>query len=79
MLTGAGSPCTYPAGSQLAAALAFIRPHRSAVVLITIDIGANDIDGCAAGGVINQTCIANGFTGPVRRRAGRLPARTLDR
>ena len=61
MLTGAGSPCTYPAGSQLAAALAFIRAHRSALVLITIDIGANNVDGCAAGGVINQTCIANGF------------------
>ena len=61
MLTGTGSPCTYPQGSQLAAALAFIRAHRSAVVLITIDIGANNVDGCAAGGVINQTCIANGF------------------
>ena len=60
MLTGAGSPCTYPAGSQLAAALAFIRAHRSAVVLITIDIGANNVDGCAAGGVIDQACVANG-------------------
>ncbi len=46
---------------QLAAAVAFIRAHRSAVVLITIDIGANDIDGCAPGGVINQACFANGF------------------
>jgi len=61
MLTGAGSPCTYSQGSQLAQALAFIRAHRSAVVLITVDIGANDIDGCAAGGVINQACIASGF------------------
>jgi lysophospholipase L1-like esterase len=61
MLTGAGGPCTYPAGSQLGQALAFISAHRSAVALITIDIGANDVDGCAAGGVINQTCIANGF------------------
>jgi lysophospholipase L1-like esterase len=61
MLTGAESPCTYPAGSQLAAALAFIRAHRSAAVLITIDIGANNVDGCAAGGVINQTCVADGF------------------
>ncbi len=61
MLTGAGSPCTYPAGSQLGAALAFIRAHRSSVVLITIDIGANNVDGCAAGGVINQTCVTDGF------------------
>jgi lysophospholipase L1-like esterase len=61
MLTGVGSPCSYPLGSQLAQALAFIHAHRSAVVLITIDIGANDIDGCAVGGVISQTCIAEGF------------------
>jgi lysophospholipase L1-like esterase len=61
MLTGAGSPCKYPAGSQLAQAVAFIRDHRSAVVLVTIDIGANNVDGCAAGGTINLTCVANGF------------------
>lgn len=61
MLTGAGSPCTYPEGSQLAAALAFVRAHRSAVALITIDIGGNNVDGCAAGGVINLTCFADGF------------------
>jgi len=61
MLTGVASPCVYSDGSQLAQALAFIRAHRSAVVLITIDIGANDIDGCAAGGVISETCVASGF------------------
>ena len=61
MLTGVGSPCAYPDGSQLAQALAFIRAHRSSVVLITIDIGANDIDGCVAGEVISQTCVASGF------------------
>jgi lysophospholipase L1-like esterase len=61
MLTGTGSPCTYPAGSQLAQALTFIRAHRSAVGLITIDIGANDVERCATGGMINQTCVANGF------------------
>jgi lysophospholipase L1-like esterase len=61
MLTGAGSPCSYPQGSQVGAALAFIHAHRSAIVLITIDIGANNVDGCAAGGVINMTCIGQGF------------------
>ena len=61
MLTGAGSPCSYSEGSQLAQALAFIRAHRSAVVLVTIDIGANDVDGCAAGGVISQSCLAQAF------------------
>ena len=62
MLTGAGSPCTYPRErSQLGAALAFIRAHRSAVVLITIDIGANNVDGCATFAGIDQACIASGF------------------
>src|SRR5258708_24887101 len=62
MLTGARSPSTYPAGSQLAAALAFIRAHRSAVVLIAIDIGADNVDGCAAGGAVNRACGTQGFS-----------------
>jgi lysophospholipase L1-like esterase len=61
MLTGTGSPCTYPQGSQLAAALAFLRAHRTEGGLITIDIGANDVDGCAASGTISMACVANGI------------------
>ena len=61
MLTGAGSPCAYPQGSQLAAALAFIRAHRGETGLITIDIGANDTDGCVTAGVISQSCVASGI------------------
>ena len=60
MLTGAGSPCSYPQGSQLAAALAFLRTRHGQAGLITLDIGANDVDGCAAGGSINQACVATG-------------------
>src|SRR6185312_6929978 len=41
-----GGICTYPAGSQLAAAVRFLHAHRAHVSLITIDIGANDADGC---------------------------------
>ena len=80
MLTGAGSPCSYPQGSQLAAALAFISAHRSQVKLITIDIGANDIDGCATSTGISQSCVDQGFAavthnlplilGPLRKAAG---------
>jgi lysophospholipase L1-like esterase len=33
-------------GNQLAAALAFLRAHRGHVPLITIDIGANDLNSC---------------------------------
>jgi lysophospholipase L1-like esterase len=61
MLTGAGSPCTYAQGSQLAAALAFLRAHRAETGLITIDIGANNVDGCAPGGVISVSCVVNGI------------------
>jgi lysophospholipase L1-like esterase len=41
-----GGICRYPGGSQLAAAVAFVRAHRGHLVLITIDIGANDPEHC---------------------------------
>jgi lysophospholipase L1-like esterase len=41
-----GGICSYRGGSQLAAAVAFLRAHRARVSLVTIDIGANDADGC---------------------------------
>jgi lysophospholipase L1-like esterase len=81
MLTGADSPCGYPRGSQLAAALAFISAHRPQVKLITIDIGANDIDGCATATGISQSCVTTAFAavthnlplilGALRKAAGR--------
>ena len=81
MLTGAGFPCTYPQGSQLAAALAFVTAHRSQVKLITIDIGANDIDGCVSSTGISTSCVTTGFDavghnlplilGALRKAAGR--------
>jgi lysophospholipase L1-like esterase len=43
-----GGICSYPAGSQLAAAVSFLRAHRGQVSLITIDIGANDSASCLA-------------------------------
>jgi lysophospholipase L1-like esterase len=46
-------------GSQAAAALAFIAAHRGHVPLITLDIGANDLDPCIATGTISgiQACL----------------------
>jgi lysophospholipase L1-like esterase len=41
-----GGICSYPGGSQLAAAVTFLRAHQARVSLVTIDIGANDADGC---------------------------------
>ena len=53
-----GGICTYAdAASQLEAAVTFLRTHRGSVKYLTIDIGANDIDPCAASGVIDQTCV----------------------
>ncbi len=43
-----GGICAYPGGSQLAAAVSFLRAHRARISLITLDIGANDPDSCIA-------------------------------
>jgi lysophospholipase L1-like esterase len=41
-----GETCGYSQGSQLEAALWFLRTHRGQVRLLTLDIGGNDILGC---------------------------------
>jgi lysophospholipase L1-like esterase len=41
-----GGTCSYRGRSQLAAAVSFLRAHRSHVSLITLDIGANDPNPC---------------------------------
>jgi lysophospholipase L1-like esterase len=59
-----GGKCTdrYPdaAHSQLATAEQFLRDHAGAVSYLTLDIGANDVDGCAPGGSIDLPCVAQG-------------------
>ena len=42
-----GGICHYDGGSQLKAAVAFLHAHRGRVLLVTIDIGANDPEHCA--------------------------------
>jgi lysophospholipase L1-like esterase len=58
-----GGLCRYPGGSQLAAAVAFLRAHRHHVLLITIDIGANDPEQCGARPNIARvvSCIGTGI------------------
>ncbi len=56
MLTGNGSTCSYPQGSQLAAAVASLR-QGVGVGLVTITIGVNDLYGCTVVG-IDRTCLA---------------------
>jgi lysophospholipase L1-like esterase len=43
-----GGICTYGAGSQLAQAVEFLHQHAGRVRLVTIDIGANDLNPCLA-------------------------------
>jgi lysophospholipase L1-like esterase len=44
MISGLQSPCSYPAGSQLSQAVAFLQTHR--VDLITLDIGSDNVLPC---------------------------------
>ena len=46
MISGLESPCSYPAGSQLRQAIAFLQSHPHRVVLITLDIGGDNLLGC---------------------------------
>ena len=41
-----GGSCAYRGGSQLAAAVGFLRAHRGHVSLVTLDVGANDPNSC---------------------------------
>lgn len=49
-----GGICSYTEGNQLAAAAAFLTSHPGKVQLVTIDIGANDLNPCLALSDINQ-------------------------
>jgi lysophospholipase L1-like esterase len=57
-----GGICRYPGGSQLAAAVAFLHAHRGRMVLITIDIGANDPEECGSQASLRKlvSCFATG-------------------
>ena len=70
MLTGHGNAanakrfhCDRAGGSQLAAAERFLRAHHQPgeVSLVTVDIGANDVDGCTAPGVNVTQCVTAGL------------------
>ena len=60
MLTGG---CPYPESykDQADAAAQFLSAHRGAHILVTLDIGANDIDGCATATGIDAACVATGL------------------
>ena len=57
-----GGICRYPGGSQLAAAVAFLRAHRGRIFLITIDISANDPEDCGSESSLSKlvSCFVTG-------------------
>jgi lysophospholipase L1-like esterase len=59
MLNG-GCPFPHSYADQTDAAVAFLAAHHHARILVTVDIGANDIDGCATTG-IDPVCVAKGL------------------
>jgi lysophospholipase L1-like esterase len=62
MLRGGGE-CTYPHKTQLAEAIHFLRKHRGQVALVTIDVGANDVETCVKLDLldIDDECFRKGF------------------
>lgn len=48
----------YTTGNQLGDAEAFLASHKGTVKFVTIDIGGDDINGCAP---INETCVQKGL------------------
>lgn len=52
-----GGICTYPTGSQLSQAAAFLAGHKGKVQLVTIDIGANDLNPCLSLPTLNQIVV----------------------
>lgn len=51
-----------PKTSQLAAAEKFLEARRGKPGFLTIDIGANDVASCGAGGQIDLPCVSKGVT-----------------
>jgi lysophospholipase L1-like esterase len=56
-----GCPYPEPYQNQLDAAADFLKAHRGDRVLVTLDIGANDVDGCASPSGLDIQCGLNGI------------------
>ncbi|MGH9093188.1 MAG: GDSL-type esterase/lipase family protein, partial [Acidimicrobiales bacterium] len=67
-----GGPCTYPTGSQLLTAVQFLQAHRSATVLVTVDLGFNDVRRCLDRRSIDPRCVPRALAGVRRVLPGAL-------
>jgi len=56
-----GGVCSYAKGSQLGQAVHFLKRNAGSVSFITIDIGANDVDGCIVSESVDLTCVQRAF------------------
>lgn len=53
---GGGGKCAYPDGNQLQAAEAFLQAHPT-TVLVTVDLGFNDLLACLRHEVVDTSCV----------------------
>jgi lysophospholipase L1-like esterase len=70
----AGGRCSYKQGSQLAAAEAFLKAHRSQVVAVTVNVGDNDVERCIRPGGIDGGCV-NAQMSALEKRLPRVASR----
>jgi len=56
-----GCPYPHSYADQLDAAADFLAAHRGDRVLVTLDIGANNVDGCVSGASLDVQCALNGI------------------
>jgi lysophospholipase L1-like esterase len=58
LISGIGSPCAYPAGSQLDEATSFLQAHEGQIAFVTINIGGNDVlEACFDGALLHLACV----------------------
>ena len=65
MINGGVCPATayrpFHAKDQLDAAAHFLKSHRGQVALVTLDIGANNVDGCVTAAGLDPACVQTGI------------------
>lgn len=58
-----GGRCRFPEGTELATATHFLDTHRGSTVLVTVDLGFNDIRPCLARFIVDQSCVRQALSG----------------
>lgn len=61
--SSAGRPdkCTYPQGSEVATAVQIIRKRGQRTVLVTVDLGFNNVWPCLRHDTVDQACVTSGL------------------